>query len=98
MGTYDPHLNTLSDDELYNLAEAIRREHNRRREARHAAMVAAYKPPESYHQEYRRCQSPTCQSCNAGPGHGPYWYARSYNMYTGQRRKRYVGKEKPASL
>ncbi len=49
----------------------------------------------TYSQQYRRCGKPTCQTCgNAGPGHGPYWYAR--DQVTDARS--YVGRDLPIEV
>ncbi len=64
---------------------------------RHRRLVERYIPPETFRQEYIRCRADkVCGTCATGPGHGPYWYGTSYNRYTGQRKRRYYGKEKPA--
>ena len=44
----------------------------------------------SYQQEMVKCGKESCQKCQQGPGHGPYWYA--YWSESGRTRKKYVGK------
>lgn len=47
----------------------------------------------TYRQEYVHCGKDSCTRCQAGPGHGPYWYA--YWREEGRLRKRYLGKTPP---
>jgi hypothetical protein len=44
-----------------------------------------------YQQERVTCGKPSCKSCRAGGGHGPYWYA--YWTTFGRTRSIYIGKE-----
>lgn len=50
----------------------------------------------TYVQEYRRCRVP-CRTCDTGPGHGPYWYAKQRST-NGNVRSYYVGKELPKGV
>jgi len=49
-----------------------------------------------YKQEMSFCGKERCKKCARGEGHGPYWYA--YWWEDGKTRKKYVGKNLPASL
>lgn len=49
----------------------------------------------TYVQEYRRCGR-ACATCDNGPGHGPYWYAKQ--RVGGTVRSYYVGKQLPAGV
>ncbi len=98
------YLRSLTDEQLqaedHRAYEEIRYLQQRRESIaneRHRRLVERYVPPETYRQEYIRCPPhKNCRTCQDGPGHGPYWYGTSYNMYTGKRKRRYYGKEKPA--
>ncbi len=46
-----------------------------------------------YRREYRKCGKSGCETCAAGNGHGPYWYA--YWTEDGRRRRRYIGTTLP---
>lgn len=41
--------------------------------------------------EWVRCGKERCKTCNAGKGHGPYWYG--YYRTDGKLKKRYIGKD-----
>lgn len=45
----------------------------------------------TYRQEYRRCGR-ACRTCDEGPGHGPYWYAKQRRG--SDVRTVYVGKDR----
>lgn len=47
----------------------------------------------SYQLRYVRCGKYSCRKCQAGYGHGPYWYA--YRRIGGRVTSRYVGKLPP---
>ena len=49
-----------------------------------------------YKQEIVLCGKERCKKCARGEGHGPYWYA--YWWEAGKTRKKYIGKDLPASL
>lgn len=49
-----------------------------------------------YRQRVTFCGKANCRRCQAGQGHGPYWYA--YQTINGQTRQRYVGKTLPAGI
>jgi LuxR family maltose regulon positive regulatory protein len=53
-------------------------------------------PVVSYSSSYRRCGKPACRVCDAGKGHGPYWYARW--RAGGKVVTRYLGRERPEAL
>ncbi len=80
--------------EILRLQDRIRAIQNER----HRRLVERYVPPETYRQEYIRCAPhKACRTCDTGPGHGPYWYGTSYNHYTGKRKRKYYGKDKPTA-
>ena len=45
----------------------------------------------TYYQQRRKCGKATCQVCQVGQGHGPYWYSRNQ----GSGRVAYIGRELP---
>src|SRR5665213_2926178 len=49
-----------------------------------------------YRREYRKCGKSGCETCAAGNGHGPYWYA--YWTEDGRRRRRYIGTTLPEGV
>ncbi len=49
-----------------------------------------------YRREYRKCGKSGCETCAAGSGHGPYWYA--YWNEDGRRRRRYIGTTLPEGV
>jgi DNA-binding SARP family transcriptional activator len=49
-----------------------------------------------YRREYRKCGKNGCETCAAGSGHGPYWYA--YWNEDGRRRRRYIGTTLPEGV
>ena len=49
-----------------------------------------------YKKEFSFCGKERCKKCATGAGHGPYWYA--YWWEGGKTRKKYIGKNLPASL
>src|SRR6185312_12919077 len=49
-----------------------------------------------YRREYRKCGKSGCETCAAGSGHGPYWYA--YWNEAGRRRRRYIGTTLPEGV
>ena len=46
-----------------------------------------------FFQQYRKCGKPSCATCRTGPGHGPYWFARSP-----AGRVRYLGRDLPSDI
>ena len=50
----------------------------------------------TYQLQFRKCGKPTCGTCKAGPGHGPYWYA--YWREGAKLRSGYIGKTQPAAV
>jgi hypothetical protein len=50
----------------------------------------------TYQLQYRKCGKPTCGTCKASPGHGPYWYA--YWREGTKLRSGYIGKTQPVGL
>lgn len=50
----------------------------------------------TYQLQYRKCGKPTCGTCKASPGHGPYWYA--YWREGAKLRSGYIGKTQPIDL
>jgi hypothetical protein len=42
--------------------------------------------------EYVRCGKERCKTCNAGKGHGPYWYG--YARIGGKVKSHYIGKDR----
>lgn len=42
------------------------------------------------------CNKPGCRMCQAGTGHGPYWYV--YESRSGRTVRRYIGKELPEGV
>ena len=48
-----------------------------------------------YQQRLIRCGKERCRTCQAGGGHGPYWYAIRRDPQTGRVRSTYLGKNDP---
>ena len=50
----------------------------------------------TYRQQYSFCSKPNCRKCQAGIGHGPYWYA--YQVVRGRTVRTYIGKTLPPGV
>lgn len=50
----------------------------------------------TYHQKPTYCHKATCKKCQAGIGHGPYWFA--YETKNGKQTQTYLGKHLPPEV